>query len=97
MEFVPGKTGFGHSLESRSSNLESCLCSICFGGGCICRLSTFIKVLHRATMEKQLVLMFYEVISEEDSLTLFVVMFSLSCELRIENILSLQIFMYLIF
>lgn len=41
--------------------------------------------------------MFYEVISEEDSLILFVVVFSLSCELRIGNILSLQIFMYLIF
>lgn len=31
--------------------------------------------------------MFYEVISEEDSLVLFVVVFSLSCELRIGNTL----------
>lgn len=33
MEFAPGKKGFGHSSESRSSHLESCLCSICLRGG----------------------------------------------------------------
>lgn len=32
MEFAPGKIGFGHSSESRSSHVESCLCSICWRG-----------------------------------------------------------------